>query len=116
MSSNDTISGSSNLGERLGKIRHAETVYLHHGRRKTLVTDRITIGRSRECDIVIDDHLVSRFHAVVQKIKEAYFICDKQSTNGVTVNGQRIEPGDYVRLRSTDRIAIGRTEFQFKIG
>jgi pSer/pThr/pTyr-binding forkhead associated (FHA) protein len=116
MGANDTISGGSNLGKRLGKIRHSETVYLHHGKRKTQVTDRISIGRSRDCDIVIEDNLASRYHALVQKIKNAYFICDMESTNGVRVNGETIEPGSYVRLHSTDRITIGRTEFHFKIG
>ncbi len=116
MAKHDTIAGNSNLGERLGKIRHSETVYLHHGRRKTQITDSITIGRSKDCDIVLEDTLASRQHAVVQKIKEAYFICDQDSTNGVRVNGEAIEPGSYVRLYSTDLITIGRTEFHFKIG
>ncbi len=112
----ETIIGNSNLGERLGKLRKSESVYLHHGRRRTRVIERIVIGRTRECDIVVTDKLASRHHAEVQKIRNAYYITDCSSTNGVLVNGKRIEPGTYVRLRATDTITIGRTELRFVVG
>lgn len=110
MEDKETIISNSNLGERLGKIRKSESVYLHHGKRKTLLADRILIGRSQDCDIVISDNLTSRHHALVQKIRDAYFITDQYSTNGVLVNGKKIEPGSYVRLKAADTIVIGRTE------
>ncbi|AHC15750.1 FHA domain-containing protein [Salinispira pacifica] len=116
MRNSDTIAGSSSLGERLGKIKRSETVYLHHGKRKTLIRDRITIGRSSDCDIIISDNLTSRHHALIQKIKNAYFITDEDSTNGVLVNGQVIEKGTYVRLHPSDTITIGRTELHLLPG
>lgn len=112
MANNDTIAGNSHVGERLGKIKKAEAVYLHIGKKKTLITDRISIGRSRDNHIIIDDHLVSRNHAVIQKIREAYFITDLNSTNGVLVNGEKIIPGKYIRIKTTDVITIGRTELK----
>ena len=113
---NDTIIGDSNLGERLRKLTKSESVYLHHGRRRTRVVDRIVIGRAADCDIIVTDRLASRHHAEVQKIRDAYYITDHTSTNGVLVNGNRIEPGTYVRLRATDIITIGRTELRFVVG
>ncbi|KGE72401.1 FHA domain-containing protein [Spirochaeta lutea] len=110
MDDKETIISSSNLGERLAKIKKAESVYLRYGGNKTLVTDRIVIGRAPDCDIVLSDNLTSRHHAVVQRIKSAYFITDQHSTNGVYVNGKKIQPGTYVRLSAADSITIGRTE------
>ncbi len=116
MGGDDTIIGDSNLGERLGRLRKSESVYLHHGRRKTLVVDRIVIGRARDCSIIVTDNLVSRHHAVVQKIRNAYYITDLDSTNGVRVNGQRITAGSYVRLNASDVITVGRTELRLLAG
>ena len=116
MGEDDTIIGSSSLGERLGKLRKSESVYLHHGRRKTLVVDRIVIGRAKDSAIVISDKLASRHHAVVQKIRDKYYITDLHSTNGVLINGEKIAAGAYVRLQPTDTITIGRTELRFLAG
>lgn len=109
---NDTINEGSNIGERLGKLKKSESVYLHHGRRKTIVVDRILIGRAKDCQIVISDKLVSRHHALVQKIRDGYYITDLDSTNGVFVNGESIEAGTYVQLGASDVITVGRTELR----
>lgn len=65
----------------------------------------ITIGRSRECTIVIDDVKVSRVHAqLVQNDNGNISVVDLGSTNGTLVNGIRIagetrlHPGDELRL------------------
>ncbi len=116
MSGDDTIFGQSRLGKRLGRLRKSERVYLHHGRRRTLVVDRIVIGRAKECQIVVSDNLVSRHHAAVQKIRDDYYITDLDSTNGVLVNGDPIKPGTYVLIKPSDVITVGRTELNFLAG
>lgn len=73
------------------------------GRRTILTGDRVTIGRSRECDVVIDDPNVSRKHAELRFRAGGWLVADLGSTNGVKVNGKRVreaplEPGDEIML------------------
>ena len=61
--------------------------------------DRVVIGRSRG-DVVSDPN-VSRRHAELRRDENAWHAVDLGSTNGVKVNGRRIEQ---VALRDGDRI------------
>ena len=106
----DTIFSDSPLGKRLGKIRRTEARCLVFKGNKIPLAYRITIGRDRANDLIIDDNMVSRFHAVIQKIKSAYFIKDLRSRNGTSVNGVRVPKDRYIRLTSRDVIRIGRTD------
>ena len=102
-----TISGESPVGKRLGKIPKATIRCLVHDGRKIALSDEMSLGRDRENDIVIDDPLVSRFHAVVRRIRDAYWVEDLESTNGTWVNGKRVEPGRSVRLSAGDVVKVG---------
>jgi len=91
-------------------MRSTGTTYIVFQGRQIPLVGRITLGRSKANDIVLDDKLVSRQHAVIQKIKDEYFLEDLGSTNGTLVNGQRVPPRRYVRLNLSDTMLIGRTE------
>jgi len=52
---------------------------------------RTTIGRSEENDLVIDNLLMSRQHAVIQIKDAGHVIKDLESNKGTYVNGNRIE-------------------------
>jgi pSer/pThr/pTyr-binding forkhead associated (FHA) protein len=58
------------------------------------------IGRSPDCDFVIDDRTVSRHHATIRREGSFWILVDIGSTNGTRVNGDRIDgravikPGD----------------------
>jgi hypothetical protein len=76
---------------------------------KTKRVDRrvVVLGRSRECDIQIEDANVSRRHAELRQEGTAYWIVDLDSTNGIEVNGRRVkraklEPGDSFTIGETD--------------
>lgn len=73
-----------------------------------------TIGRSRDCDVVIDDAGVSRHHAAVRPDGEGWTIEDLGSTNGVSVNGATI--GGPTTLAPGDVIELGSTELVFEHG
>jgi len=75
---------------------------------------RITLGRDKGNDIVLDERLVSRRHAVIQKIGQEYFLEDLGSTNGTQVNGQRVPPRVFVRLSLSDTVLVGRTELSLQ--
>jgi len=68
----------------------------------------ITIGRSEENDIVIDDYKVSRIHLqIVQGDNGNCSVVDLNSANGTFVNGQRIRGEFY--LQAGDTVIIGDT-------
>ncbi|HEX4354170.1 MAG TPA: FHA domain-containing protein [Polyangiales bacterium] len=50
-------------------------------------------GRTAECDLVLDDNLVSRKHASFRVVGDAVELIDLSSRNGVTVNGSRARTG-----------------------
>ena len=74
------------------------------GRRNVLSGSRVVIGRSRECDIVLDDPNVSRRHAELRREDGGWLVVDLGSTNGMKVNGRRVE---HAELKPGDRITIG---------
>jgi sigma-B regulation protein RsbU (phosphoserine phosphatase) len=53
--------------------------------------DRLLVGRSRECDLVLPDVLLSRRHAELYRTARGWLARDLGSMNGTRVNGVRIE-------------------------
>lgn len=74
----------------------------------------VTVGRSPESNIFLDDVTVSRQHAEVfkreQKVGKGFRIRDAGSLNGTYVNRVRV---DSVDLRNGDEIQIGKYRFKF---
>jgi pSer/pThr/pTyr-binding forkhead associated (FHA) protein len=68
----------------------------------------LLIGRLPECDLNLQDTLVSRMHARISVQDAGVVVEDLHSTNGVYVNGLRI--GHSAVLREGDRILIGTSE------
>ena len=83
------------------------------GRTHALAKPQVVLGRSRECDITISDPNASRRHAEIRYENGSYWIVDLNSTNGVEVNGKRI---DRAQLENSDRIVVGQTELTFEQG
>jgi hypothetical protein len=65
-------------------------------------------GRDADCDLVLDDGLVSRQHATFCVLGDVVELIDLDSRNGVAVNGSAIKGA--VLLQSGDRIRIGSQE------
>lgn len=74
-----------------------------------LTTESCRIGRSPECQIIVQDdrNLVSRLHAEIKYEDIRYLLLDK-SMNGTFVNGQRINGSHY--LEDKDLIGLGTAE------
>jgi hypothetical protein len=83
----------------------------YEGRTAVLGQRGGVIGRSRDCDVVLSDENVSRRHAEVQPSGGSWIVRDLGSTNGVKVNGSRIQgpqslkPGDTIQL-GTSRVTF----------
>ncbi len=69
-----------------------------------------SIGRSKHCDVVIDNPAVSRDHAVLFRRKEGWIISDTNSKAGVFLNGKRISEDAKVCIG--DAITLGGTSFE----
>lgn len=66
---------------------------------------RFTIGHSPDNDLAIDDPMLSRRHALIERFDGIVQISDCGSEHGTCVNGKRINGG--VVLRNGDMISIG---------
>jgi Protein of unknown function (DUF3662)/FHA domain len=82
-----------------------------NGARLPLSKAVTSIGRSKECDVTLDDGSVSRRHAEVHVENGQAWILDLGSTNGTEVNGARAQR---TQLEDGDRIVIGQTELRFE--
>jgi pSer/pThr/pTyr-binding forkhead associated (FHA) protein len=71
------------------------------------------LGRSRECDCVLNDPNVSRRHAELRRNPTGdWQIVDLGSTNGVKVNDRQV---DTSRLAPGDQVSLGTIRFTFDI-
>ena len=70
------------------------------------------VGRSRQCEIPIEDDTVSSNHARIYPRGEFMYIEDMGSTNGTYLNGRAL--GASERLKPSDVIRIGDTEYRYQ--
>ncbi len=77
--------------------------------RVELTADKVVMGRSPECGLVLDTGAVSRQHAQIVKQGQSFLIEDLKSRNGTYVNGNRVaEP-----MLLTDNARIKICEYLF---
>jgi hypothetical protein len=74
----------------------------------------LSIGRSKESDVRIDDRYASSLHARVFSRGERFYVEDMNSTNGTLLNGATLE-GE-AELIDGDNVQIGDTVFRFEVG
>jgi serine/threonine protein kinase len=77
-----------------------------------LKTARFTLGRKPDSTVVIDDDLVSRQHALIERRGSEYILYDRSSTNGCYVNGKPIYQ---YTLKAGDQIQIGPVILVFNL-
>lgn len=75
------------------------------------VQDNTSIGRSPSNDVILKDPKVSRQHAAINKYNDHYILIDLKSSNGVYVNGTKV---DECVLHPGDEISIGGYKFTFQ--
>jgi hypothetical protein len=81
-------------------------------KRNVLSGSRVLLGRSRECDIMVNDPNVSRRHAELRSQGGRWSVHDLGSTNGIKVNGRRVEQRE---LSDGDKITLGVTDLTFEL-
>jgi FHA domain len=76
--------------------------------------ESLSIGRSRESDIFLEDLAVSRLHASIISIGSGnYALRDEGSANGTKVNGQTVNKYQPYTLQEGDKIQLGQTVLVF---
>jgi pSer/pThr/pTyr-binding forkhead associated (FHA) protein len=103
---------SEPLSER-ARMREETALLLVDGRRVLIGPAGATIGRSRQCDVVLTDPNVSRKHADIRPRGGSWVVTDLGSTNGVTVNGRRINAPAVVK--PGDEIGLGTSHIGFDL-
>jgi predicted component of type VI protein secretion system len=84
------------------------------GHRHDLDSGQFTIGRGQDNDLVLNDAMVSRYHAVIRQENAGVVLIDLGSTNPALVNDMPLEPGVPQRLQHRDVVVIGGAVFSFQ--
>ena len=93
-------------------VRRGRAKLRHEGRSILLGGQGAVLGRSRECDVTVDDASVSRKHAEVRPSGGKWIVRDLGSTNGIKVNGRRVEGAQ--SLKPGDVIEMGKSRLTFE--
>ena len=93
-------------------VRRGRAKLRHEGRAILLGSQGAVLGRSRECDVTVDDANVSRRHAEVRPSGGKWIVRDLGSTNGIRVNGRRVDGAQ--SLKAGDVIEMGRSSLTFE--
>jgi hypothetical protein len=86
---------------------------LEQGRRLDLIGG-LSVGRSKEADVQIDDRYASSLHARVFSREGRFYVEDMNSTNGTLLNGATLQ-GE-AELIDGDHVQIGDTVFRLEVG
>jgi pSer/pThr/pTyr-binding forkhead associated (FHA) protein len=80
-----------------------------------IVLDRamVVVGRHPQCDARLDSLRISRHHCCMTQDQNEVVVRDLGSTNGIRINGQRVEVG---RLRPGDELSIAHIRYRLDNG
>jgi hypothetical protein len=90
----------------------SRALLISDGKRFVIDRPRAVIGRSQRCDYVLEDPNVSRRHFELALRGADWYLTDLDSTNGVSVNGQRVKTS---RLQPGDEIVVGTSSIRFDV-
>ena len=97
--------------------RAGRAVLVVEGKRHAIPAAGATIGRSRDCDVVLADSNVSRRHAEIRPGAQGrWTVSDLGSTNGIRVNGRTVSSGKSAPLEPGAHLTIGTVDATFEVG
>ena len=95
------------------RARSQTALLLLDGRRMVVGPAGSTLGRSRQCDVVLSDPNVSRQHAEIRPRGGSWVLTDLGSTNGSRINGRAVQGLEVIR--PGDEIELGSTVLRFEL-
>ncbi|HET8977827.1 MAG TPA: DUF3662 and FHA domain-containing protein [Solirubrobacteraceae bacterium] len=99
--------------EERAHTRQQTALLLMGGKRLVIGPAGVTMGRSRQCDVMVDDPNVSRTHAEIRPRGGSWVLTDLNSTNGSRLNGRRLASPEV--LKPGDEIELGTTLLTFEL-
>lgn len=72
-----------------------------------------SIGRSSSCDIIVSYATISRFHAVISRRIDGWYIYDLNSKSGIRINGTKVEKK--ATISAGDELDFGGVKYYFQI-
>ncbi len=94
-------------------VARLDFIQAHGNPRSIEIVAEVTIGRSRECDIFLEDLAVSRLHATIRELPDGnYELVANRSTTGTFINGR---PMVRCLLHDGDVVQIGASKFTFRL-
>jgi hypothetical protein len=91
----------------------ARLVALDEGSDISLDRSMVVVGRHPLCDVRLDSLRISRHHCCMTQDKDEVVVRDLGSTNGIRINGERVERG---RLRTGDELSIAHIRYRLENG
>ena len=91
----------------------ARLVALDEGSDIPLDRSMVVVGRHPLCDVRLDSLRISRHHCCMTQDKDEVIVRDLGSTNGIRINGERVERG---RLRTGDELSIAHIRYRLENG
>lgn len=76
------------------------------------IRESALIGRSKRCQVYIDDPYLSKNHARIFLNDGLFYVEDLGSTNGSYLNGRKL-PNHPVRIKDSDKLSFGNISFIF---
>lgn len=99
----------SAYGPRMALIRERGTRY-------DITEFPATVGKGSAANVRIEGNTaISRVHVLVRYTGQCFAVEDKNSTNGTCINGNRLEPGELVKLKNGDKLKMGNEVFTVEI-
>jgi pSer/pThr/pTyr-binding forkhead associated (FHA) protein len=94
-------------------IARLDFIRAHGGLSSVEIVEEVTIGRSRDRDIFLEDLAVSRLHATIRELPNGtYELIDNRSATGTFVNGRAMAR---CFLHDGDVVQIGASKFTFRL-
>jgi hypothetical protein len=93
--------------------RQQSVLLIVGGKRLVVGPTGATMGRSRQCDVMLDDPNVSRKHAEIRPRGGSWVLTDLGSTNGSRLNGRRLDGSEV--LKPGDEIELGTSQIRFEL-
>lgn len=80
------------------------------------IKGKMTLGRSSESNVIIDNSEVSRIHLEIRLDNGKVIITDLGSSNGTYINGKKVNKGESAYLKEGDQLVIGSEDVVYRIG
>ena len=73
---------------------------------------KVSIGRGKDNDIIIDDPSVSGLHCTMERVSGGYILRDRGSTNSISLDDHDME---IIDLRNGDDVKVGDVVFEYTL-